>query len=211
MSQEINKLVEAVVKVMAEVRSVPKTGFNSHYKYSYASDEDICGALQPAMAKHGLALIPTSVVATNTHTRADLIVTYTLLHVSGQSMTVQSCGTGVDTQDKAYYKAMTGALKYALRGVFVLPIGEDPEKADGDKPGIRPAQQRQEPPQQEPETPPRNYAREFKAYAAKYKLSKQFCLALTKELFGQAVEGKDLTQDHCRKMLAHMTGETINE
>ena len=37
-------------------------------------------------------------------------------------------GEGLDAGDKAPYKAMTGALKYALLQSFLLPTGDDPEE-----------------------------------------------------------------------------------
>ena len=36
-------------------------------------------------------------------------------------------GEGADVGDKAPYKAMTGALKYALLQSFLLSTGDDPE------------------------------------------------------------------------------------
>ena len=42
-------------------------------------------------------------------------------------MTVKVAGEGLDTGDKAPYKAMTGALKYALLQSFLLATGDNPE------------------------------------------------------------------------------------
>ena len=53
-------LATAICQVMAAVRYIPETGENKFHKYKYASDEDLLGALQPAMAAAGLALVPTS-------------------------------------------------------------------------------------------------------------------------------------------------------
>jgi hypothetical protein len=41
-------------------------------------------------------------------------------------------GQGLDSGDKAPYKAMTGALKYALLQSFLLATGDDPEADRGD-------------------------------------------------------------------------------
>ena len=41
-------------------------------------------------------------------------------------------GEGADTGDKAPYKAMTGALKYALLQSFLLASGDDPEDERGE-------------------------------------------------------------------------------
>ena len=46
---------------------------------------------------------------------------------SGEELTVRVPGEGADAGDKAPYKAMTGALKYALLQSFLLSTGDDPE------------------------------------------------------------------------------------
>jgi hypothetical protein len=46
---------------------------------------------------------------------------------SAQTLTASGVGTGCDTNDKAGYKAMTGALKYALKNAFLVPDEADPE------------------------------------------------------------------------------------
>lgn len=138
-----SELGAAVCRVMSAVRYVPETGKNKFHGYTYASDEDLLSVLQPAMADNGLSLIPSGVmIATVEHTpdgkgkpqwRTDLVVTYTLLHSGGESQIVQSPGCGIDGEDKGTYKAMTGALKYALRHLFLVPTGQDAERAEEPK------------------------------------------------------------------------------
>jgi hypothetical protein len=48
-------------------------------------------------------------------------------------------GEGQDRGDKATYKAMTGATKYALLKLFLIPTGDDPEKDEDEKPAPRSA------------------------------------------------------------------------
>jgi hypothetical protein len=139
-SADIGSLTKAVCAVMAGFRGVEKSGKNSFHGYKYASDADILWMLKPLLAEHGLSVmlvgfevIHTGEVKTNngkTERLLDLCVTYRLAHTSGQWVLVQSPGSGQDPGDKAHYKAMTGALKYALRQTFAIPTGDDPE-ADG--------------------------------------------------------------------------------
>lgn len=137
----LGALYAAVAATMADVPYVLKTGDNTFHRYMYASDADLLDKLQPAMAKHGLCIMPTSVVVGFTEsktakgkaeTRADLLITYTLGHKDGASVQVQVPGSGADggSADKAVYKAMTGAFKYALRQTFAVPTGNDPERAE---------------------------------------------------------------------------------
>jgi hypothetical protein len=49
-----------------------------------------------------------------------------------------SVGEGMDSGDKAIFKAITGAMKYGLRMKFLIPLGDEPEPdadADDDEPG----------------------------------------------------------------------------
>jgi hypothetical protein len=54
---------------------------------------------------------------------------------SGEELTVRVAGEGADQGDKAPYKAMTGALKYALLQSFLLATGDDPEDERADARG----------------------------------------------------------------------------
>lgn len=127
-----SKLAAAVCAVMTEVGYVQKGSVNTHHRYRYASDADLLVKLQPAMASHGLCIFPSSVTRDDSNPMiCHLIVTYTLMHSSGESVTIMAPGSGSATkgsEDKAAYKAMTGAYKYALRQLFAVPTGDDPEK-----------------------------------------------------------------------------------
>ena len=143
-----DKLAAAICAIMAEIGTIKATGQNSHQRYSYASDADLLRAIQPAMANNGVAMAPTSVTGEparevktakgGTAYRADLMVTYLVWHTgSAETVAVMAPGCGVDSQDKAVYKAMTGAYKYALRQLYAIPTGDDPERDQ--RPTARPA------------------------------------------------------------------------
>ena len=59
---------------------------------------------------------------------ARVVMAYTFMDVdTAEEITVKVAGEGLDAGDKAPYKAMTGALKYALLQSFLLATGDDPE------------------------------------------------------------------------------------
>ena len=128
-SPEVGELVEAIAQVTGAVGYVQKTGRNTHHRYTYASDEDLARAIGPALAEHGLAIMPHRIDTTRDGDRVTLIVTWRIAHESGQWMTIATVGEGCDKQDKAAYKAMTGARKYLLRLVFCIATGDDAEIA----------------------------------------------------------------------------------
>ena len=136
-SDEIGQLVAAICAVMRDVPAVGASSRNDHQRYSYTSDAELLCSLQPAMAGHGVAIVPMqsapTVVERSTSSgkggvRIDLVQTYRICHTSGEYMTAQVMGCGTDTQDKAAYKAMTGAFKYVLRQTFAVPTGDDAER-----------------------------------------------------------------------------------
>ena len=149
MSPAIGKLAEAVSAVIGEVGTVEKSGKNTFHRYDYASDADLLRALQPLLATHGLMMAPIRIDRVDEdgpktgkgkpQTLTHVAVTYLLAHKSGEWLHVQSRGTGIDGEDKGIFKALTGALKYAVRGAFLVPTGDDPEQ---DRPR---QQQRQQP------------------------------------------------------------------
>jgi hypothetical protein len=64
---------------------------------------------------------------------ARVVMAYTFADVdSGEEIIAKVAGQGLDAGDKAPYKAMTGALKYALLQSFLLATGDDPEDERAD-------------------------------------------------------------------------------
>ena len=64
---------------------------------------------------------------------ARVVMAYTFADVdSGEEIIAKVAGQGLDPGDKAPYKAMTGALKYALLQSFLLATGDDPEDERAD-------------------------------------------------------------------------------
>lgn len=119
------------------------TGFAS---YSYAKAEDFFHAVKDVCQEIGLIFVVsydgvefekveiTKNQATRTEFHSRLLGIITLIDPdTGESWTVPGfyMGEGADSGDKAPYKAMTGAAKYGLRGVFGIAMTDDPEKFDG--------------------------------------------------------------------------------
>lgn len=136
-------LAAAVVEAMKRVRYVKETGKNDFHGYKYASDEDFLVLVQPALAEVGLCLLPSvTEVRTVEHSadkkgapryRTELVQTWELLHVSGESRMLSVPACGLDSEDKGTYKALTGALKYLVRHLLLIPTGADPERVRGDE------------------------------------------------------------------------------
>lgn len=144
---EIKNVHQAILYVMGECGYVQKQGTVSlkSSSYKYAGEADLIRALRPAMLAAGLTCVPTNIQpivqddfvstkmwdgkATQTiNHRFVGIYTFVFTHAeSGTQVESVAAGDGIDTGDKAVYKAATGALKYALRQSFIIETGDDPD------------------------------------------------------------------------------------
>ncbi len=133
-------LVAKLAEVMGAVGFVAKRGRNEFHKYDYATEADISGAVRDHMAERSLMLIP-SVEKTEwrkipgkngEQSICTLTVRFSVMDgESGEKLEFVALGEGQDSGDKATYKAMTGALKYALLKLFMISTGDDPEGDEG--------------------------------------------------------------------------------
>jgi len=157
----VANIYEKIAKVMADVSSVPKTGYNQHGNYKYATDADIVGAVHGAMAAHSITMHVVSAVVMNErdvptkhgglshHAMFMFTFRFACGYGEGEYLDVQIPSEAMDTSDKAYYKAITGAKKYALLTTFCLETEDDPERDD-----IEAGNKAHEPPRRQPPPKP---------------------------------------------------------
>jgi hypothetical protein len=138
-------LQKAKIAVMRQVGYVQKSARmqGGGGNYTYARESDFIAAIRPAMIEAGLTLVPsrTDVVhhevfttsGNKTSHRVIVRRVFQLAHESGESEQIDGIGEGTDFGDKASYKAMTGALKYALRQAFLIETGDDPDDAESEQ------------------------------------------------------------------------------
>jgi hypothetical protein len=129
-------LRQKLVEVRRRLGYIQKRGHNERFSYSYVTAADIAGAVGDILAELGVVVIPSlenityeSTAGRGETTRmARVVMAYTFADVdSGEEIVAKVAGQGLDVGDKAPYKAMTGALKYALLQSFLLATGDDPE------------------------------------------------------------------------------------
>lgn len=139
-------LAKKLSEVMGLVGWIEKKGHNAHQNYDFVREVDIVDAVSKHLAERHVAIIPKVV---NLHfepmtTKAGVggffaVVTMSYTFVdgdTGESLTAEAVGAGTDQPgDKAFYKAQTGAKKYALTQAFLIATGEDPEDEQAPKKG----------------------------------------------------------------------------
>lgn len=131
-------LRQKLAEVRRRIGYIQKRGFNERFNYRYVTAADIAGAVGDILAQLGVVVIPSleSIVyepvkigGAQVERVARVVMTYTFADVeTAETVTVKVPGEGLDVGDKASYKAMTGALKYALLQSFLLATGDDPEE-----------------------------------------------------------------------------------
>ena len=131
-------LRQKLSEVRRRIGYIQKRGLNERLNYRYVTAADIAGAVGDILAQLGVVVVPSlesiayepvRVGGAQIERMARVVMTYTFTDAeSGEAVMVKVPGEGLDVGDKAPYKAMTGALKYALLQSFLLATGDDPEE-----------------------------------------------------------------------------------
>lgn len=139
-------LAKKMIAIMKDVSYIQKTGKNTHFNFTYAKESDVVCAISAAFQKHGIFMYTSILERTclpYSRERSDKIGNKTLKEAflvtvkiqvtfvdadSGEQFVSFFYGDGTDSDDKAVYKALTGAHKYALMKTFLIATGDDPEK-----------------------------------------------------------------------------------
>ncbi len=130
--------------IMSEVDYIQKDKTNTFFNYRYASEAAIKARLHESLVKHGVLFFPVNIEIRNRtdytsdkgkrSSLTDVRLTYRFIDIETGESQIGTCeGTGDDGADKGTYKAITGALKYALTSTFLIETGDDPEDDEQDK------------------------------------------------------------------------------
>lgn len=129
----------AKLRVMQAVPYLQKRKVSNGPNYPIVSEAQFLEALRPAMVAEGLTLSPVqaTLVGESTYKTAAgatwnlvrVAVTYHLTHGASQThQPICTLAEGADPGDKAVAKALTMAMKYALRQAFMVETGLDADK-----------------------------------------------------------------------------------
>ena len=129
----------ALRKMLKEKGVLKKGGKNEFSKYSYFTEAQYKELFTELFSEVGLELKFTEIEyatfdAGKSNGRMPKLM-FTLMDIdTGYGEETVITGEGLDTGDKAGYKAYTGALKYYLANTFMVATGDDPEK---DTPNVK--------------------------------------------------------------------------
>ena len=136
-----NSLVGKLAAACDAVGGVGKNGRNDVQNYSYVKAADVAKAIRHELFKRGVMVIPdekefveTAKIQTSTGKTIRefrLTVLYTMYDSESQeTISVTAYGVAMDSGDKAIYKCKTGAAKYFLRALGLIPDERDDPEAD---------------------------------------------------------------------------------
>lgn len=123
----------AINEVMKDVGAITKDSRNTFDGYKFRGIDAVLNALQPALKKHGITIVPTVINQVREERVSDkgkammysiLTVNYKFYALDGSYIEATVIGEGMDRGDKASNKAMSAAFKYAAFQTFCIPTEE---------------------------------------------------------------------------------------
>lgn len=135
---ETPKIYGAILGVMTDIGAIGKDSQNEKHKFWYRGIDAVMNALQPALIKHNIFVVPDVLEQTReertSSSGGNLIYSvikmqYSFIAADGSRVCATVIGEGMDSGDKASNKAMSVAFKYACFQVFCIPTEEmkDPD------------------------------------------------------------------------------------
>lgn len=151
-------LIKKLAEVSGDLGFIEKRGRNAFHNYDYATESDIMAAIRPRLAERSV-FVQTLIIdetkkdegkksANGKPTFLHRVETLHIFHCgdTGETLDVRGIGYADDGDDKGFFKAYTGAVKYAMAKTFLISSGDDPEaegaeeKAKGKKAAAAAAQ-----------------------------------------------------------------------
>lgn len=140
-SQKTLSLVGKLAEACNAVGGIEKKGTNQKQNYKYIRAADVAKSIRHELFQRGVILMAdekefTQTGAVKTMSGGEmreftLKVEYTLYDSdSDAKITTVAYGVAMDTGDKAIYKCKTGAVKYYLRSLGLIPDEKDDVEAD---------------------------------------------------------------------------------
>jgi hypothetical protein len=134
-------LVDKIAQAFEAVGKLPRAGTNRTRRYKYPRASDVFEAVRGELFKRRVLICPTEsapeytpIAQTNSGeqiTECRLQITYTVRDALEKLEPMVVNGIGRDVEDKALYKAKTGALKTLLKQIGLMAEEADDPEWDG--------------------------------------------------------------------------------
>lgn len=145
MTKDIHDAINQIYGKVGYVQKKGKVDMGGNRSYKFAGEAEFIAAIRPEMTALGIYQHPHSTqVISNERIESEkewngkltksyqfrvvINTIYRFVHSpTGTYIDVPAFGEGMDSGDKSFNKAMTGANKYALRQLFMIETGDDPD------------------------------------------------------------------------------------
>jgi hypothetical protein len=138
---EKKNIYQRIAAVTSDIKAFDKDGSNTQFHFKYASIEQIVQTIQPVCIEHGITLIQEAETdgtiqkfeggkGTNNISTCTVITHAINMDNPEDRVITRMPGQGYDSLDKGIFKAISGARKYAIFGMFNLHAGDDEPDAD---------------------------------------------------------------------------------
>ena len=134
-----HSLISKLAEACDAVGGIEKKGRNEFQRYNYVKAADVAKAIRHELFRRGIIVVidekewsEIRKITTNSGNEMPemLLRADVTFRDSSDFLTVQAFATAMDSGDKAIYKAKTGLLKYALRGIGLIPDEKDDPEFD---------------------------------------------------------------------------------
>jgi hypothetical protein len=126
MTDPILNLHQRMAAVMREVTYIQKET-KQGMQYKIVSHDKVTAKVRPALLANGVIYYPIrcDTAQNGNRTECNMTVRFANIDDPQDFIDVESCGHGIDTQDKGPGKAQSYAVKYALLKALGLETGDD--------------------------------------------------------------------------------------
>ncbi|WP_125764475.1 ERF family protein [Companilactobacillus hulinensis] len=131
-----SNLISKISIVQKGLEKIEKDGHNKNQNYDYVTEAAVKANLQNKLAEQGISIIPNYEILNIWSAKTGKGTNLNFVSVMGSfeitdgidSIHGSMPGVGMDSGDKAIYKAETGAQKNFLMQTFLMTTGDDPEQ-----------------------------------------------------------------------------------
>jgi len=121
-------LAEKMASVMGQVIRIKKGGKNEHFRYTFATSEDVSDTIRELLAAEGVAFVCSmdEIEQTPAGKGVRTVAKFTMKFTDGSDAeTATWYSEALDSQDKGVNKCATAAVKYFLLKTFIMSSGDE--------------------------------------------------------------------------------------
>ena len=133
----MKSLAARMAAVMGGISRLKKTGWNNHQSYEFATDGDVSDLVRGSLSENGIAFCieAVDIVSREPHGKQyRIVIKWRMMLTNADDkndyLELDWFSEALDSQDKAFSKAATSAVKYFLLKTFLVSTGDPRDDPD---------------------------------------------------------------------------------